>query len=82
MAVGSQFAQYINPLLRALKDLGGSARAAEGKAAVAEVMKLGNDVLEETPRVGSRASTTRSVGHASTWLGDAISTHRGEASGR
>jgi len=47
MTVGSQFAQYINPLLAALRKLGGSARAAEARAAVAELMVVGDAVLEE-----------------------------------
>jgi len=46
MTIGSQFARYINPLLAALKKLGGSARAAEAKAAVAEHMSLPDDVIE------------------------------------
>ena len=36
MAIGSQFARYINPLLSVLKELGGSAKSGEAKAAVAE----------------------------------------------
>jgi restriction system protein len=47
MAVGSQFARYINPLLAVLKELGGSARSAEAKAAVAEHLRLSGGVLEE-----------------------------------
>jgi restriction system protein len=53
MAVGSQFAQYINPLLQVLKDLGGSARSAEARAAVAAYLKLPDDVLEERLDSGS-----------------------------
>lgn len=47
MSVGSQFAQYINPLLAVLRALGGSARAAEARAAVAELLKVEDLVLEE-----------------------------------
>ena len=53
MAVGSQFAQYINPLLAVLKDLGGSARSSEAKAAVAEYLQLSDDALEEQIKSGS-----------------------------
>jgi restriction system protein len=53
MAVGSQFAQYINPLLAVLKSLGGSARSAEAKAAVAEHLQLSDEVLEEQLASGS-----------------------------
>lgn len=47
MATGSQFAQYINPLLIALRSLGGSARAIEARAAVAELMRVDDSVLDE-----------------------------------
>ena len=47
MTIGSQFAQYINPLLATLRSLGGSARAGEARAAVAESMKVEDSVLEE-----------------------------------
>lgn len=47
MGIGSQFAQYINPLLAVLRALGGSARAAEARAAVADLMKVEDSVLEE-----------------------------------
>ena len=53
MAVGSQFAQYINPLLAVLKNLGGSAKSAEAKAAVADHLQLSDDVLEERIESGS-----------------------------
>ena len=53
MAVGGQFARYINPLLTVLKNLGGSARAAEAKTAVAEHLQLSDDVLEERIESGS-----------------------------
>jgi restriction system protein len=53
MAVGSQFARYINPLLAVLKNLGGSARSAEAKAAVAEHLQLSDEVLEEQLESGS-----------------------------
>jgi restriction system protein len=53
MASGSQFAQYINPLLAVLKRLGGSARAAEAKAAVAEHLRLGDEALEDRLASGS-----------------------------
>ena len=53
MAIGSQFARYINPLLAVLKNLGGSARSAEVKVAVAEHLKLSDDVLEERLESGS-----------------------------
>jgi restriction system protein len=47
MALGSQFAQYINPLLAVLKDLGGSARSSEAKAAVAKHLGLPDEVVTE-----------------------------------
>lgn len=53
MAVGSQFAQYINPLLAVLRSLGGSARPSEARAAVAEHLQLNDDVLEERLESGS-----------------------------
>lgn len=53
MAVGSQFAQYINPLLTVLRELGGSARAAEARAAVAEYLQLPDSVLDERLESGS-----------------------------
>lgn len=46
MTIGSQFAQYINPLLVTLKTLGGSARAGEARAAVANLLKVNDSVLE------------------------------------
>jgi restriction system protein len=52
MATGSQFAQYINPLLAALRSLGGSARAAEARAAVADLLKVPDTVLAETMSSG------------------------------
>ncbi len=52
MATGSQFAQYVNPLLAALRTLGGSARAAEARAAVAESLKLNDSTLEEVMSSG------------------------------
>ena len=52
MAVGSQFAQYVNPLLDALKRLGGSARAAEARASVAEHLRVPDTALEETMASG------------------------------
>ena len=53
MAVGSQFTTYINPLLAVLKGLGGSARSAEAKAAVARHLRLPDSVLEERLASGS-----------------------------
>lgn len=53
MTVGSQFAQYINPLLAVLNSLGGSARAAEARAAVAEHLQLDDGVLEDRLDSGS-----------------------------
>jgi len=53
MAVGSQFAQYVNPLVAVLKSLGVSARAAEARAAVAERLRLADDVLDERLASGS-----------------------------
>ncbi len=47
MSSGSQFAQYINPLLDALRSLGGSARAAEARAAVAAQLQVPDAALEE-----------------------------------
>ena len=53
MAVGSQFTTYINPLLAVLKGLGGSARSAEAKAAVADHLGLSDAVLDERLPSGS-----------------------------
>ena len=53
MSVGSQFAQYLNPLLAVLKELGGSARPAEAKAAVADRLNLSDEVLEDPLESGS-----------------------------
>ncbi len=53
MAVGSQFARYLNPLLAVLKELGGSAKPSEAKAAVAEYMQLADDVLEDRLESGT-----------------------------
>lgn len=53
MTVGSQFAQYINPLLAVLRDLGGSARSSEAKAAVAEHLQLPDEAVEEQLESGS-----------------------------
>lgn len=47
-----QFATYINPLIVALKKLGGSARASEACNAVAEDLKLSDSVLEEQLKNG------------------------------
>lgn len=52
MAVGSQFAQYINPLLTLLETLGGSAKASEAKAAVAEHLNLSDSVLDDSMESG------------------------------
>lgn len=51
--VGSQFARYLNPLLAVLKELGGSAKPSEAKAAVAEHMQLPDHVLEDRLESGS-----------------------------
>lgn len=53
MSVGSQFAQYINPLLAVLRQLGGSARAAETRVAVAEHLGLTDEALDERLASGS-----------------------------
>lgn len=53
MAAGSQFTRYINPLLAVLESLGGSARSAEAKAAVAEHLGLSSDALEDRLDSGS-----------------------------
>lgn len=53
MKVGQQFTTYINPLLTVLKGLGGSARSAEAKAAVASHLNLSDAVLEERLPSGS-----------------------------
>lgn len=53
MTVGSQFAQYINPLLAVLRQRGGSARAAEARAGVAERLGLPDQVLDERLASGS-----------------------------
>jgi restriction system protein len=53
MTIRSQFAQYINPLLVVLKNLGGSARSTEATAAVAEHLQLPEDVLNEQLKSGT-----------------------------
>ena len=53
MTYRQQFAQYINPLLTVLRDLGGSAKSAEAKSAVAEHLGLSDDVLEDRLKSGS-----------------------------
>ena len=53
MTGGSQFAQYINPLLTVLENLGGSAKSAEAKAAIADHLRLSDEVLEERLESGS-----------------------------
>ena len=53
MAVGSQFTTYMNPLLDVLRSLGGSARSAEAKAAVAKHLNLPDSILEERLTSGS-----------------------------
>ena len=53
MALGSQFARYINPLLAVLRNLGGSARSGEAKAAVAEYLKLPAKSLDDQLASGS-----------------------------
>ena len=53
VAVGSQFAQYLNPLLTVLKQLGGSAKASEAKVAVAEHLQLSDDALDDRLESGS-----------------------------
>jgi restriction system protein len=53
MAVGSQFARYINPLLAVLRNLGGSARSAEAKVAVADHLKLPAQILDDQIASGS-----------------------------
>jgi len=47
MAIGSQFAQYLNPLLAVLRSLGGSAKPAEARVAMAEHLQLGDEVLDD-----------------------------------
>ncbi len=47
-----QFATYINPLIAALKKLGGSARANEACNTVAEDLSLPDSVLEEQLKNG------------------------------
>ena len=51
--MAQKIGQYINPVLDAIKKLGGSARPAEGCAEVAKAMGLeGSHVLEETLKSG------------------------------
>jgi restriction system protein len=50
--MAQQIARYFNPVLNALKKLGGSARPSEVYATVAQEMKLGDAVLEETLESG------------------------------
>jgi len=53
MATGSQFARYLNPRLAVLEELGGSAKSAEAKAAVASYLDLPEEVLEDQLPSGS-----------------------------
>jgi len=50
--MAQQIARYFNPVLTALKQLGGSARPSEVCAMVAQEMKLRDAVLEETLESG------------------------------
>ncbi len=48
----SEFATYINPLIEALRSLGGSARANEVCSTIAESLKLEDDVLDKRNKNG------------------------------
>ena len=61
MAVGSQFARYINPLLAVLKNLGGSARSAEAKAAVAEHLQRGEPAATVIVQIGVETSRVEAL---------------------
>ena len=50
--MAQKIAQYFNPVLAALKKLGGSARPSEVCATVAQDMRLTNAALEETLESG------------------------------
>jgi restriction system protein len=49
----SEFATYINPLISALRELGGSARPEEVCTKVAEDLALSDDVLNRRPKSGA-----------------------------
>ena len=52
---GAKFVHYYGPLLDALRDLGGSAKAEEAVDRVAENLKVPDNVLDQTlPSGGSR----------------------------
>src|SRR3954470_4016586 len=46
--VGSEFAQWVNPLLKALQELGGSARPREVTEKIARDLKVPASVLDQT----------------------------------
>lgn len=48
----SEFATYMNPLISALRELGGSARADEVCTAIAETLNLADDVLDKQLKNG------------------------------
>src|SRR5271154_5587092 len=52
MALGSRFAQYFNPVLNALRTLGGSARPREVYEQIAKDMALSDEVLAEENQGG------------------------------
>ena len=81
MTTGSQFAQYINPLLAVLKDLGGSARSSEAKAAVAEHLQLSDEAVEDQLESGSSRFDNQVSWARTTWCVPATSTHRGVGCG-
>ena len=48
----SEFATYMNPVISALKQLGGSARAEEVCSTIAEDLKLPDELLDQTLKNG------------------------------
>lgn len=71
MPSGPKFIRFFWPILKALRDLGGSARPREVVDLVVEMLGVSDDERAEAARC---ASTTRFAGRATTWSGPASST--------
>lgn len=73
---GPKFVNYFVPLIEALRDLGGSARPAEVRQAIAAKLNLSDETLTETMQSGPFALTIKLPGRASTSPRLALLTHR------
>ena len=80
-ARGPYFVQFLDPVLRALKELGGSARPGEVVKVVAKRKNIPESQRQETLQAVPFGSTIRSLSLASTLCGRATSTPRSAASG-